>query len=76
MSPKPRAAVVLAALVFLRSAAVGGTVVTFLAVSGAVSRRTTLWLALAVVLSAVVMALGILALGRSGTARERPSDRA
>jgi hypothetical protein len=71
---RPRAAVLLVALAFLRSAAVGGAVVTFLALSGAVSRRTTLWLVLAVVVSSSLVALGGLALVRCGSAR--PSDRA
>ncbi len=76
MSRQSRGAVVLVALGFVRSVAVGGAVVTFLALSGAVSRRTTLWLVAAVLVAAVVMALGGLALARRGRADGSRSDRA
>jgi hypothetical protein len=69
-------AVALAALAFLRSVVVGGAVVTFLALSGAVSRGTTVWLAVAVVGSSLALGLGILALARAGTSDGGPSDRA
>jgi hypothetical protein len=74
VSRTPRAAVALAALAFVRSATVGGAVVAFLALSGAVGRRTTVWLAVAVLVAALVMGLGSLALARWGSGT--PSDRA
>jgi hypothetical protein len=71
-----RAAVVLAVLAVLRNAAAGGVVVLFLAVSGAVSRGTTVWLGVAVVVSALALGLGSLALARLGERGSSPSDRA
>jgi hypothetical protein len=70
----PRAAVALAALAFLRSVVVGGAVVTFLALSGVVSRGTTVWLAVAVVVSALVLGVGSLALARSANSDGGPSE--
>jgi hypothetical protein len=66
----------LAALGFLHSVVVGGAVVTFLVMSGAVSRSTTVWLGVAVVLSALALGLGSLALARLGERGSSPSDRA
>ncbi len=71
-----RAAVVLGVLAFVRNAAVGGVVVLFLALSGAVSRGTTVRLAVAVLVSALALSLGSLALARSGNADGGTSDRA
>jgi hypothetical protein len=51
-------------------------VVAFLSHSGAVSRGTTVRLAVGVVVAALVVALGGYALSRSGTGGGRPSDRA
>jgi hypothetical protein len=76
VSRTSRAAVALAALAFVRSATVGGAVVAFLALAGAVGRRTTVWLAVAVVVTAVFLGLGSLALARWGSADGTPSDRA
>lgn len=64
MQPDTRMAVVLAVLSFLRSAAVGGVVVMFLAMSGAVSGGTAVRLTVAVVVTAGVLALGLVALAR------------
>jgi hypothetical protein len=74
VSLQARPGVVLALLAFLRSAAVGGAVVTFLALSGAVSRGTTVRLAVGVVVAALVLALGGYALSRSGAGGGRPED--
>ena len=59
-----RAAVVLGALSFLRSVGVGGVVVVFLAMSGAVSGRATAAIGVGVVVVAAVLALGTVALAR------------
>ncbi|HET9828893.1 MAG TPA: hypothetical protein VFQ11_10335 [Nocardioidaceae bacterium] len=59
-----RAAIVLGVLVFLRNAAVGGVVVLFLSLSGAVSRGTTVQLGVAVVVVSAAVALGVVALTR------------
>jgi hypothetical protein len=59
-----RAAAVLAVLAFLRNVAVGGVVVLFLALSGAVGSGTTIRLGVAVVVVAAALALGVVALSR------------
>jgi hypothetical protein len=59
-----RAAIVLGVLTFLRHAAVGGVVVLFLALSGAVSRGTTVRLGVAVVVVSAALALGVVRLTR------------
>ena len=63
-----RAAIVLGVLVFLRNAAVGGVVVLFLSLSGAVSRGTTVQLGVAVVVVSAAVALGVV----GPTRRSRP----
>lgn len=75
MRATSRPAAALIALSFLRSVTVGGVVLTFLALSGAVSRATTVWLGVAVVAAAALLALGGFALARAvsrhGTRRDR-----
>jgi hypothetical protein len=59
-----RPAVVLGVLAFVRNAAVGGVVVLFLALSGAVGTGTTVRLGVVVVVVAAALALGVVALAR------------
>lgn len=75
MTATPRPAAALIALSFLRSVTVGGVVLTFLALSGAVSRTTMVWLGVGVVVAAALLALGGLALARAVSRHGTRGDR-
>ncbi len=64
MHPDTRMAVVLGALSFLRTAALGGTVVAFLLLAGAVSGRAAVLLAAGVVAVAALTPAGLLVVAR------------
>jgi len=64
MRADTRAAVVVGVLSLVRSALVGGVVVTFLALSGAVGWRTTAALGAAVVVGAALLGTGVAVLSR------------
>lgn len=69
MEPETRLAVVLGSLGFVRSAALGGTVVVFLALAGAISGRAASLLAVGVVVAAALQLLGMIRFGRRASTR-------